>query len=151
LDVLDACHRQTIFALGKLSALVARLERQDPDDEARSLASEIVRHFSTTAREHHQDEERDVFPLLLEGADDETAQAVMRLREDHGWLEEDWLELAPLLDAVACGQSWYDLDRLREAAEVFIGLSHEHIGLEESIVYPQARARLAPAPPIDAD
>ena len=36
----------------------------------------------------------------------------------------------------------FDLDALQEAATVFIALSHEHIALEESCVYPQARARL---------
>jgi len=57
-DVLDACHRQTIFALGKLSALIARLTERGPDDEARALAGEVVQHFSTTTRQHHEDEER---------------------------------------------------------------------------------------------
>ena len=63
-DVLDACHRQTIFALGKLSALIARLTERGPDDEARALAGEVVQHFSTTARQHHEDEERHLFPRL---------------------------------------------------------------------------------------
>jgi hemerythrin-like domain-containing protein len=141
-DVLDACHRQTIFALGKLSALIARLTERGPDDEARALAGEVVQHFSTTARQHHEDEERHLFPRLVEGADAETVQAVLRLQQDHSWLEEDWMELAPHLDAVASGQSWYDLDLLREGAAVFTALSHDHIALEESIIYPQARARL---------
>jgi len=52
------------------------------------------------------------------------------------------MELAPHLDAVASGQSWYDLDLLREGAAVFTALSHDHIALEESVIYPQARARL---------
>jgi hemerythrin-like domain-containing protein len=45
---------------------------------------------------------------------------------------------------VATGQSWYDLDALREGAEVFTALSHDHVALEESYIYPQARARLRP-------
>jgi hypothetical protein len=52
-DVLDACHRQTVFTLGKLAALVSRLATLGPDAQARALAAEIIRHFSTTARQHH--------------------------------------------------------------------------------------------------
>ena len=140
-DVLDVCHRQTIFTLGKLAALISALQRGDPDAEARVLAAEVVRFFSTTAREHHEDEERHVFPKLLSSGNPEIVQAVQKLQQDHGWLEEDWLELSPHLAAVAAGQSWYDLDLLREGVDVFIALSHEHIALEESLIYPEARAQ----------
>ena len=50
-----------------------------------------------------------------------------------------------MLEAIAGGQSWVDLDVLREGVEVFTSLSHEHIALEESLIYPQARAQLGPA------
>ena len=141
-DVLDACHRQTLFTLGKLAALVSRLKSQGPDAEARAIAAEIVQFFSTTARQHHEDEERHVFPKLVASGDAEIVQAVLRLQQDHGWLEQDWMELSPQVDAVADGQSWYDLDTLREGVEVFTALSHDHIWLEESCIYPQARSRL---------
>ena len=144
-DILDVCHRQTVIALGRLAALVTRLANQGADDEARTLAREIVRHFSTTSRDHHLDEERHVFPTLLVTGDAETVQAVQRLQQDHSWLEEDWAELAPMLEAIAGGQSWVDPDILREGGEVFTALSHEHIALEESLIYPQARAQLGPA------
>jgi iron-sulfur cluster repair protein YtfE (RIC family) len=130
-DVLDACHRQTLFTLGKLAALISRLKGHGPDAEGRAMASEIVRFFSTTARQHHEDEERHVFPTLMAGGDPDVVQAVQRLQQDHRWLHEDWMELSPLLDAVATGQSWYDLDALREGAEVFTALSHDHVALEE--------------------
>jgi len=141
-DVLDACHRQTLFALGKLAALVARLRGVGADAEAQAMASEVVAFFSTTSRQHHEDEERHVFPKMLESGDPEIVQAVLRLQQDHGWLEEDWLELSPQLDAVAAGQPALDVDLLHRHVEVFTALSHDHIGLEESCIYPQARARL---------
>jgi hemerythrin-like domain-containing protein len=141
-EVLDACHRQMIFTLGKLAALISALKSRGPDPEARALAAEIVRFFSTTAHDHHEDEERHVFPTLLATGKPELVQAVHRLQQDHGWLEQDWLELSPHLDAVAAGQSWYDLDLLREGADVFIALSHEHIALEEALIYPSARTRM---------
>jgi hemerythrin-like domain-containing protein len=141
-DVLDVCHRQTLIALGKLAALVSRLTSVGADAETSALASEVLAHFSTTARRHHEDEERHVFPGLAKAGDPETVQAVLRLQQDHGWIEEDWLELSPHLDAVASGQSWYDIDVLREGAGIFTALMHDHIALEESMIYPQARAQL---------
>jgi iron-sulfur cluster repair protein YtfE (RIC family) len=141
-DVLDACHRQTVLALGKLAALVSRLAVHGPDAPARALAGEIVAHFSATSRQHHDDEERHVFPALLASADPGIVQDVLRLQQDHHWIETDWRELEPHLSAVASGQSWYDLDTLRDGAATFTALAHEHIALEESCIYPQARARL---------
>ena len=144
-DALDVCHRQTLLTLGKLAALITRLRRHGCDATARELAAEIVTHFSTTARQHHEDEERHVFPRLLASDDPDLVQAVQRLQQDHGWLEQDWRELSPRLDAVAAGHTWFDLDALQEAATVFIALSNDHIALEESCIYPQARARLRDA------
>ena len=141
-EVLDACHRQTLVTLDLLAALVTRLASGGPDAQARAMAAEIVRFFSITAREHHEDEERHVFPMLVTRGDPDIVQAVLRLQQDHDWLEEDWMELSPHVDAVACGQSWYDLDVLREGVEIFTALSHDHMALEESCIYPQARARL---------
>ena len=142
-DALDVCHPKTLVALGRLAGLVARLTKIGADEEAQVLAREVAEHFSGTARERHQDEERHMFPKLMSIGDAETVQAVLRLQQDHGWLEENWRELSPYLDAVASGQSWYDLDMLREGAEVFIALSHDHIALEESLIYPQARKLMA--------
>ena len=64
---------------------------------------------------------------------------LQRLQQDHGWLEEDWIELSPLLQAVAEGQNVYDVDTLRDGVNVFVNLYHEHIALEDSMVYPAAR------------
>jgi hemerythrin-like domain-containing protein len=142
-DALDVCYRKTLVALGRLAGLVARLTKIGADEEAQVLAREVAEHFSCTAREHHQDEERQVFPKLMSSGGAETVQAMLRLQQDHGWLEESWLELSPYLDAVASGQSWYGLDMLREGAEVFIAFSHDHIALEKPLIYPQARKPMA--------
>jgi len=141
-DVLDACHRQTIFTLGKLAALISRLKSRGADAEARAMAREIVQHFSITARQHHEDEERHVFPKLLASGNPEIVQDVLRLQQDHGWLELDWMELRPQLDAVAEGNEGYDLDGLSKGAQLFTALSRDHVALEEACIYPEARARL---------
>lgn len=144
-EVLDDCHRQTLGALDTLAALVARLRDQGVDDRARAMAAEVVKHFATTARLHHEDEERHVFPKLLASGDAQTVQTVQRLQQDHHWLAEDWRELSAHLEALAGGQSWWDPALLREGAEIFIALSRDHITLEESCIYPEARTRLKTA------
>ena len=141
-EVLDTCHRDILVALAKLKALTARLEESGPDPEARSLAREIGLFFADDARQHHEDEERHVFPKLLGAGDAELTQAVLRLQQDHGWIEEDWLEIAPQIDAVAAGMSSYDIDQLKAAVDLFTALLHEHIALEESLIYPHARIRM---------
>lgn len=138
-DALDACHREMVNHLQLLDRLIHHLDRHGVDDEARRLAVAVMRFFNDTAQAHHAEEERKVFPPLLNGTDSAMIQHVRRLQQDHGWLEEDWRELALQLSAVAEGYSWYSIDSLREGAEVFTALYHDHIALEESLVYPEAR------------
>ena len=46
------------------------------------------------------------------------------------------------MEAIAGGYNWYDLPMLRLALPVFSALYHDHIALEESIVYPEAKRQL---------
>ncbi len=138
-EVLDQTHRQMLEMLAQLTQLVDRLQASDIDDSARLLANEICQFFDDTAQAHHAAEEQLVFPRLLAGDDAELVRHVQRLQQDHGWLEEDWLELGPHLRAVGEGQGWYDIDVLRSAVTVFADLYREHIALEETIVYPASR------------
>ena len=140
-DLLDGCHRQIIFKLGLLAALILRLRSRGADAEAREMAKRISHFFSTTARLHHEDEERHVFPKLMASPDPGLVQDVRRLQQDHEWLEENWIQLGAMLDAVGAGSAGYDLDALEHAATLFTELSRDHVALEESCIYPEARAR----------
>lgn len=146
MEALDSCHREVLRALRGLVTLLDHLDDQGVDSTARQMAAEAVRFFSETARAHHADEERVVFPGLLRSDDAVLVQHVQRLQQDHGWLEEDWLNLSPQLDAVSKGYSWYDIDELRHAVDVFTALYQDHIDLEESLIYPEARRLLAQRP-----
>ena len=87
-----------------------------------------------------------MFPHLLARADAELAQHIRRLQQDHGWLEQDWLELAPNLMAIAEGHAGWNIDDLRHAVRVFRALYMEHIALEEAQVYPAARRAAGAVP-----
>jgi hemerythrin-like domain-containing protein len=140
---LDKTHHEVMQTLERMKVLVNQIEAQGVDDSARTLAAEIYRFFDDTARAHHAAEEQFVFPRLLASGDAALVQHVQRLQQDHGWLEEDWHELQPQLQAIAEGYNWYDPDFLREAIPVFAELYRDHIALEETIVYPASR-RLKP-------
>ncbi len=144
-EALDRTHARVLEVLGQFDRLLQHLDDNGADGVARASAQEIHAFFAGSAREHHADEERFVFPGLLASGDAELVQNVQRLQQDHGWLEEDWLELAPQIEAIAQGYNWYDLAMLRAALPVFTALYEEHIALEESMIYPEAkrRARLA--------
>ena len=139
LDSLDATHREIVAMLAQLDRLMTHLVSQGCDGMAQSDAAAICAFFASTARQHHEEEERTVFPQLLARDDAELVQQIQRLQQDHGWLEEDWLELAPVLQAIAQGQNVYDVHTLREGVNVFTNLYHEHIALEDSLIYPAAR------------
>jgi hemerythrin-like domain-containing protein len=144
-EELDRTHHRVLELLDQFDRLLDHLEANGPDTEARTLANEIHGFFTSHARQHHADEERHVFPALLTSGNAELIQHVQRLQQDHGWLEEDWLELAPQIEAVGNGYNWYDLSMLRYALPVFRALYEEHIALEESMIYPAAKRRQAVA------
>ena len=85
-----------------------------------------------------------MFPGLLASRDEMVAQVARRLTQDHGWLEENWIELYPALRAVSEDSGAYDEAELLHAMEVFAALYAEHMQLEESVAYPQARRTVNP-------
>ncbi|MEI8324278.1 MAG: hemerythrin domain-containing protein [Betaproteobacteria bacterium] len=142
-DALDACHQQIQRHLANLSALAQQIEADGVNAQAQQTAADIEAFFSATARQHHQEEEKSVFPALLSSGDADLASAVRSLQQDHGWIEENWLELAPQLRAIALGNSWYDSAEFQHGVQVFLELVGDHIALEESLIYPESKARWA--------
>lgn len=142
LEALDRTHHEMMGVLNDLKHLLDHLENAGVDAAARKSAKAICAFFGGNARQHHADEEALIFPPLIRKGDAQLTQHVLRLQQDHGWLEEDWLELAPQLQAVAEGYSWYELDALRHGVDVFAALYHEHIALEESLIYPEAKRQM---------
>jgi hemerythrin-like domain-containing protein len=140
---LDLCHQQIHEHLNQLTDLLGQLEAHSDTPHCRLTAKNIEGFFSDTARDHHAEEERNVFPNLLLSDDAQLVQAVLTLKQDHGWIEQNWLELAPMLRAIASGEDWVDNAELIHHVEVFLTLCRDHIALEETLVYPQAKSRLA--------
>jgi hemerythrin-like domain-containing protein len=144
-EALDECHRQIQQHLLQLAGLAAYVAENGIDDSVRKQALAIEAFFSGTSRQHHAEEEAKVFPALLASGDAKLAAAVRSLQQDHGWIEENWIELAPRLRAIASGNGWIDETELLNYVEVFLELMNGHIALEETLIYPESKARWAAA------
>lgn len=140
-EALDACHRQILTHLQALSKLAQRIETTGVDADVQHQAGAIETFFSGTSRDHHLQEEKSVFPALLASGDPALTAAVRSLQQDHGWIEENWIELAPQLSAIASGNNWPDAAEFQHGVQVFVELCTGHIALEETVVYPESRAQ----------
>ena len=142
-DFLDRSHQELQRQLVALRRLVGAVADDSLDAAGRDELKRTIAWFNREARQHHLDEEHHVFPPLLQSTDANVVQTTLRLRQDHGWIEENWLELEPSLEAAAGGYSWFDRDTLAQGVEVFEQLYIDHLTLEESLAYPEASKRLA--------
>jgi hemerythrin-like domain-containing protein len=142
---LDACHLQIQAHLVELARMAKHMETEGLNDPDRKLAGEIEAFFSSTSREHHQQEEKHVFPPLLADGNDELKAAVLSLQQDHGFIEENWIELGPQLRAISEGNDWFDSAEFQHNVALFLELLNGHIALEESMIYPESKMMWAEA------
>ena len=141
-EFLDSTHQEIQQQLKLLHALVDAIENEGLNPANRGTARRVLDYFNGEARQHHLDEEKHIFPTLLASQNAEVVQATEHLIQDHGWLEENWIQIAPSLESATGGNLWFDTAELRHALEVFEALYLDHILLEESIAYPEAKKRL---------
>ena len=141
-DFLDETHRQLQRHLVLLRAVVEASQVGDLDASGRKQARQVLDFFNAEARQHHLDEENHIFPVLAASSDEALVAAARRLRQDHGWLEENWLHIEPAVAAMSAGNQWFDSAELQHALEVFEALYLDHLLLEESLAYPEAQKRL---------
>ena len=142
---LDACHLQIQEHLVELQRVAKHMELEGLNAEDRKLAGEIEGFFSSTSRQHHEQEEKHVFPPLLATGTEEMKGIVRSLQQDHGFIEENWIELAPQLRAISEGNFWFDAAEFQHNVELFLELMNGHIALEESMIYPESKMLWAEA------
>lgn len=138
---LDACHLQIQEHLIELERMAKHMETDALNDADRKMAGEIEAFFSSTSRDHHAQEEKIVFPPLLATGTDEVKAAVRSLQQDHGFIEENWLELGPQMRGIAEGNDWFTAEEFQHNVATFLGLLNDHIALEESMIYPESKAQ----------
>jgi hemerythrin-like domain-containing protein len=142
LEMLSACHGRVERQCATLRRLVPHLAAHGANQEARTAATNVLRYFDTSAKDHHADEEVDLFPALIESMAGSDAvcirELVDTLRADHRALETAWGRLRNVLEAIAGGES---VLLGSDEIEAFVGLYERHIEREERDLLPMA-ARL---------
>ena len=138
-EFLDDTHKSIQVKLQDLRVLLESAEFPDFSRQQKHELESIYTFFAIDAHQHHLDEEQHVFPALLASQSAELLHLAKQLRQDHGWLEENWIELAPQLQALLHSNGWADKAELTHAFDVFEALYTEHMSLEESIAFPKAK------------
>jgi len=142
LEMLSACHRRIEQQCSTLRRLVPHLAVHGTDSEARLAAASVIRYFETAAKDHHADEEEDLFPALMESMAGSDAVCLRELTQglaaEHRGLETRWQHLRSTLERVVANQS---ASLSASEVEAFAGLYEHHIEREEGELLPMA-ARL---------
>ena len=138
-EFLDLTHKTIQEELGKLRVLVQAIEAEKISPMQQKSLATICDYFEHEVKHHHLDEEKHVFPAVYESSDPQIHQVADQLKQDHGWLEQNWLELSPSLVAASQGNNWFDMAELAHGFEVFEALYADHMVLEESIAFKSAQ------------
>jgi len=142
LEMLSACHGRVEQQCATLLRLKAHLPVHGCDEQARVAAANIIRYYDTAAKDHHADEEEDLFPLLLESASGADALALTNLINcllaDHRALEQLWVQVRSSLLLISAGTS---ASLNPQEVDDLIALYEKHIETEETELLPTA-ARL---------
>lgn len=139
LEMLAACHGRVQHQCETLLRLVAHLQQHGPDRPAQEAARAVMRYFDTAARHHHEDEEQDLFPALIESMAGSDAVCLRDLTaalcHDHRLLEQAWagLRVRLLQIAEATASTLEDVD-----VPGFVQLYEQHIAREEAELLPMA-------------
>ena len=142
LAMLSACHGRIEQQCSVLRRLVTHLAGHGADAAARDAAAGVMRYFDSAALNHHADEERDLFPALLEAMPGSDAVCLRELTAglaaEHRELEARWRRVRDTLAPLAAGAA----TSLPAAdAEALVLLYERHIAREEAELLPMA-ARL---------
>lgn len=137
LEMLAACHGRMLGQLDTLRRLAGWLPEHGADAEARRAARSILHFFRTAARHHHEDEEVDVFPRLLERVDAvdrrQAERLVTSLLADHQELYAAWDVVRNHLEAIEAGTGDCLPDR---DVRYFTQQYRNHVHCEEAMLFP---------------
>ena len=135
------CHEGIVSHLDRLGELPALLA---PAARARQVASDTVAFFRAAVYEHHAEEERELFPAVLQSAQpgeerERIRQLTGQLAREHRDIEARWTRLEPQLKKLARGQP---AEVEGEAIAELVHLYKAHARFEEDQFLPLSEAIL---------
>jgi hemerythrin-like domain-containing protein len=143
LEILEACHERVKNHCQILQRLSAHLKVAGIDDQAILASKNLLRYFEIAAKNHHEDEENNLFPMLLEsmaGSDAVCINEIINvLKEEHILLENIWQSIKDPLELIASGT----IASIDETQILLLATTYEkHINLEENELFPMAKRLL---------
>lgn len=146
LEMLAACHLRVQDQCSTLLRLAPHIAVHGSDRPAQEAATAVMRYFDTSARHHHDDEERDLVPALIESVAGSDAvclrELTAALTAEHRELEARWQTLRAVLAQVAAGQT---VLLAHDDVSSFAQRYQRHIAREESELLPMAERLLSDA------
>ncbi len=147
--LLSDCHRRVEMFLGTLEAVALVIDRPATEETRRALES-ALRYFAQAAPKHTADEEESLFPRLRRMQDPEIEAAFSKLEqleEEHRWAaplhaEVDHLGAQYLSTGSLSGP---EVGGFRKAVASLASMYEQHIGVEDSLVFPLAARVLSDA------
>lgn len=129
IEMLYACHGKVRRFCRQIDQLHGYLKTNGYNNTAKNAVAQIRHYFDTAAPLHHQDEEQDFFPLLLQYAP-QTQTTIDTLLKQHDPLHQCWQELS-----AALAELDRHPNRLPEADILsrFTQAYDRHIALEEPL------------------
>ena len=144
--MLAACHERIRHQCATLQRLPPHLAIHGADAEARTAAAQVIRYFDTSGKQHHQDEEEDLFPALIESMAGSDAVCLHEITEalqaDHQALETGWISLRDGLMQIANGGN---APISTSDVETWAAHYEQHIQREEDVLLPMAARLLSEA------
>ncbi|MCB2001044.1 MAG: hemerythrin domain-containing protein [Burkholderiaceae bacterium] len=135
------CHVGIIGHLDALGELPALME---PAQRARKVAADMLAFFDAVILEHHGEEERELFPAVLQSAakgreHEQVRTMVERLTTEHRQIEAWWSRIKPQLRQIAKG---HDTTLDTVAVQQLVKEYHAHARYEETEFLPLSQAIL---------
>lgn len=138
--MLIACHDRVRQYAALTEKLAIHLQKNGADAAAVAGAQSILRYFDVAAPLHHQDEDDDLFPALLQKARPELACVIQEVTAEHAELGALWQQVRVALLAVVAGDAKaLTLSVAREFALRYPA----HAAREELEIYPFAAILLS--------
>ncbi len=144
-EILHDCHEHIGERLARLDALAREVGRDGVLGE-KQLANlcELLAFFDTAIPVHSADEEQTLFPRLREALGDCSGGTPMDC------MEHEHVQHQAMMRRLKQAVVQRDVTGLARAAAAIVAAYRDHIGKEESILYPMARELLTERPVIDA-
>ena len=129
IEMLYACHGKVKRFCRQLTILPDYLAKNGCNQAVKNDVQQILNYFNQSAPLHHDDEEKDFFPLLVKYVP-EAQKDIDELERQHVTLHGSWTKLSEQLQALLTGD--------RENVDValinhFVSGYDKHIALEEPL------------------